>query len=74
MLDLTKEQREKLVALRDEELALKRPNAAKVACIEKIIRDGEDVRKLYLVSGSEPHRDIGEVIEPKEAADEPKKA
>lgn len=65
MLNLTKEQREKLVALRDAELALRRPNGAKVACIDKILASNMDCRSHYMTPGSEHSRSIGEIIDPK---------
>lgn len=67
MLNLTKKQREKLAALRDEELALKRPNAAKVSCIDKILASDTDCRSFYMTPGSEHSRAIGEIIEPSDA-------
>ena len=68
MLNLTQEQREKLVALRDEELALKRPNAAKVACIDKILATDTDYRGHYMTPGSEHSRTIGAIIAPEPEA------
>ena len=68
MLDLTKDQQEKLVALRDAELVQKHPNAAKVACIDKILATDTDCRGHYMTPGSEHSRTIGAIIAPEAEA------
>ena len=73
-MDMTEEQKGKLVALRDAELEKKHPNSAKIACIEKMLQNGADVRSHYLVAGSEPHREIGDILSPKEDANATEKA